>query len=403
MKAMLKLFFIFLTATSLLASKSNDSYEFQAKILKDLDIDPSFMNSHYYKDMKRSIKPSQIDAFTKIVKQGYRYIPTLKANIKDAGIPDSFLYLAMIESGFSNHVVSSAKAVGMWQFMEKTARIHGLKIDKYVDERRDPIASTRAASTYLKGLKSQFGKWYLAVMAYNCGEGRLQKGIKMAGSTEISVLLDPTKGYLPEETRKFVMKIIRASIIANSSEFAMSRDASLIRSNGGLKLIRVKVPGGTHLSQVGDSIGIGVKKLREDNSHLNFVFTPPMAGEYYVYIPESTKGLFEQNFKPFNGKNNFYTYSVKKGDTLLTIAKQEGVSHRAIKDYNELKTNFVAVNQKLIIPSSDKNKIKNYVVKNGDTLVVLSERFNVSQKEIAEANSIAMSETLKVGDSIVIP
>ncbi|KEA46239.1 lytic transglycosylase domain-containing protein [Campylobacter mucosalis] len=403
MKAILKIFLIFACAVSLFAGPAENSHDFQAKILKELDIDLKFMNTSYYKDMKNSIKTNQINAFSKILKDGYRYVPVLKAHINESGIPGSFLYLAMIESGFSNHIVSSAKAVGMWQFMEKTARLHGLKINKYVDERRDPIASTKAATTYLKGLKSQFGKWYLAIMAYNCGEGRLQKGITMAGTDDIAVLLDPSKNYLPKETRNFIIKILRASFIAKDSEFLLSKDAKMLQSMNGLKLTKVSVPGGTNLIQVADSIGVGVTRLKEDNSHLKFIFTPPTSKNYYVYIPESKKELFEQNFKPFAGKNNFYTYTVKKGDTLLGIAKKEGISHRAIKEYNELKTNLVAVNQKLIIPDSAKNKIQNYVVKTGDTLATLSKKFNVDAKDIAEANSIARSDVLKVGVNIVIP
>ncbi|CAD7286432.1 lytic transglycosylase domain-containing protein [Campylobacter suis] len=404
MKAISKIFLILSACASFMfAGVAENSYEFQAKTLKDLDIDLSFMKTSYYQNMKKSIQTNQIRAFSNIIKQGYNYIPNLKASIKEAGVPDSILYLAMIESGFSNHVVSSAKAVGMWQFMEKTARIHGLKIDKYVDERRDPIASTKAASTYLKDLKGQFGKWYLALMAYNCGEGRMRKGIKMAGTDDLATLLNPSKNYLPAETRNFIIKILRASFIAKDSEFLMSKDAKLLRSSGGLKLAKVEVPGGTTLMQVGDSIGIGVAKLKSDNAHLNFVFTPPTVKKYYIYIPETKTELFAQNFKPFTGKNNFYTYTVKKGDTLLGIAKKEGVSHRAIKDYNELKTNKVVINQKIIIPSSSKNKFQTYTVQNGDTLAILSKKFNVEHKDLADANSLAMSSVLTVGDNIVIP
>ncbi|MCR4941652.1 MAG: transglycosylase SLT domain-containing protein [Campylobacter sp.] len=403
MKAILKLFLIFSCMVSLYAAPAEESEAFQIKTLKDLDIGKSFMKSSYYKEMKKSIKSSQIEAFTKIYKEGYRYIPTLVSNIKKAGIPEHFLYLAMTESGFSNHVVSNANAVGMWQFMEKTAKIHGLKINKYVDERRDPIAATRAAGKYLKGLKNKFGKWYLAVMAYNCGEGRLNKAIRQAKSSDIEVLLDPKKAYLPAETRKFVMKILRASFIAKDSEFLMSRDTKRLQGISKLKFAKVNVPGGTNLKEVADSIGLSVKKLKSDNAHLKYVFTPPTYKKYYIYIPENKQVLFNENFKPFTGKNYFKTYTVKKGDTLLAIAKKEGISHRAIKDYNELKTNLVAVDQKLIIPVSSKNKLKTYTIQNGDTIAVLSKKFDVPAKDIAAANSFAKNEVLKVGADIVIP
>lgn len=403
MKAMLKLFFIIIGATALFAAApEKDSYDAGVKILKELDIDPSFIKTPYYASMKKGITNGQIRTFTDALKGGYMYIPMIKSNIKTSGIPDSFFYLAMIESGFATHVTSNAKAVGIWQFMEKTARIHGLKIDEYVDERRDPVESTRAAATYLKGLKNKFGKWYLAVFAYNCGDGCVSKAIQKAGTDDLATLIDPNKKFLPPETRNFIVKILRAAYIAKDADALMARESSLININGGLKLTKIEIPGGTNLVQIGDSIGLSVKKMKSNNPHLKFVFTPPNTKNYYVYIPENKKELFTENFKPVIAKNNFYTYVVKKGDTLFSIAKQTGISHRAIKDYNELTANYVAYNQKLIIPASKSNETQNYVVQAGDTLASVSKKFNVKAKDIKEANSLANSN-LSVGANIVIP
>ena len=403
MKAILKIFLIFACSLSLFASApERDPYEAQAKILKELDIDTSFMKTSYYANMRKGIQSSQVRTFTDALKSGYMYIPMIKTQIKASGVPDSFFYLAMIESGFSNHTVSNAKATGMWQFMEKTAKLHGLKVGEYVDERKDPVESTKAATMYLRSLKNQFGKWYLAALAYNCGDGCLSKAIQKAGTDDLATLIDPEKKYLPPETRKFIIKILRAAYIAKDADFIVSKDSSLLNVSGGLKLTKVEVPGGTNLVQIGDSIGLGTKKMKDNNPHLKFVFTPPTLKNYYVYIPENKKKLFTENFKPFNGKNNFYTYTVKKGDTLLAISKKTGISHRAIKSYNELKTNAVAYNQKLIIPSSNHNKIQNYTIQNGDTLATLSKKFKVDEKDIKEANSLA-SSNLSVGAKIVIP
>lgn len=403
MKAMLKLFLIVALALAAFANtRDNDSYEAQVRILKELDIDPSFMKTSYYAQMKKGIKPAQIRTFTDALRSGYMYIPMIKTHIKASKIPDSFFYLAMIESGFSNNAVSGVKAVGIWQFMPKTAMLHGLAINEYVDERKDPVEATKAATNYLKGLKNQFGKWYLAAMAYNCGDGCLNKAIKQAGTSDLAALLDPSKKYLPAETRNFIIKILRAAYIAKDADYLLAKDSSLLNTNGGLKLTKVLIPGGTNLAQVGDSIGLGVKKMKANNPHLKFVFTPPNAKSYYVYIPENKKQLFSENFKPNTGKNNFYTYTVKRGDTLFGIAKKTGISHRAIKDYNELKTNSVAINQKLIIPASSDNKPQNYTIQNGDTLASVAKKFNVAQKDIKDANSLA-SSNLSVGANIVIP
>ena len=170
-------------------------------------------------DEGKACKDSQIRTFTDALKNGYMYIPMVKEQIKKSGVPESFFYLAMIESGFSNHTVSNAKATGMWQFMEQTAKLHGLKVGQYVDERKDPVESTIAATTYLRTLKGQFGKWYLAAMAYNCGDGALRKAIQKAGTDDLVTLLDSEKKYLPAETRNFILKILRAAYIAKDADF----------------------------------------------------------------------------------------------------------------------------------------------------------------------------------------
>ncbi|MCD8213903.1 MAG: lytic transglycosylase domain-containing protein [Campylobacter sp.] len=276
MKAVLKVFLFFACSVMLFANApEKDSYEAQAKILKELDIDTSFMKTSYYVDMRKSIKSAQIQTFTDSLKSGYMYIPMIRTQIKDSGVPESFFYLAMIESGFSNHTVSKAKATGIWQFMEKTAKLHGLKVGQYVDERKDPVESTKAATTYLRTLKNQFGKWYLAALAYNCGDGCLSRAIQKAGTDDLATLIDPNKKYLPPETRKFVIKILRAAYIAKDADFFISKDSSLLSMNGGLKLVKVEVPGGTNLTKIGDSRGLSVKRMKRYSPHLKFVFRPP--------------------------------------------------------------------------------------------------------------------------------
>ena len=157
------------------SATGSDSEQTQKMILKEFDIDAKFMKSSHYNDIKKSIKDSKRKEFADTIRNGHKHIPMLQKIIEDSGIPESFLYLAMTESGFSNHIVSSKKAIGIWQFMESTARLYGLRVDKYADERKDPMAATAAATKYLQSLKNDFGKWYLAMMAYNCGYARLRE------------------------------------------------------------------------------------------------------------------------------------------------------------------------------------------------------------------------------------
>ncbi|MGB2552413.1 transglycosylase SLT domain-containing protein [Campylobacter sp. MOP51] len=379
------------------ASTANkDHIEIQKKILKEFDIDAKFMKNPHYSSIKNSIKDSKKKEFIKTLKNGHRYIPTLQKIIKDSGIPESFLYLAMIESGFSNNVVSSKSAIGIWQFMAPTARLYGLRVDNYTDERKDPIAATIAATKYLQSLKDEFGKWYLAMMAYNCGNTKLRSAIKKAGTDDLATLLDANKGYIPKETRNFVKKILTVAHIANDKNFLSSKDAELITNAKGMEIEKIKVPGGTTLMEVGDSIGLSLKRMKEYNSHLKFVYTPPVDKPYYMYIPKNKKEMFDNNFEVAKNRK-FEIYTVGKNETLLAIAEKTGVSHKIIKEYNALASNEIKPNQKLVIPSDqDVNYLAEYIVKSGDTLSEVAKKFDVAFEDLKDANSL-MSSNSSIG------
>ena len=360
-------------------------------VLKEFDIDAKLVNNSHFTEIKNNIRHSKKKEFIETVKSGYNHIPALQKIIKDSGVPESFLYLAMIESGFSNHVVSNVNAVGIWQFMAPTAKLYGLRIDKYADERKDPIAATIAATKYLTQLKKDFGKWYLAMMAYNCGSGRLKSAIKKAGTDDITILLDSKRALIPPETRKFVKKILTVSYIAQDKEFLETKDALLISNPKGMETAKIKVPGGTTLMEVGDSIGISLKRMKELNTHLKFVYTPPTNTPYYLYIPKNKEDMFKLNFVASDDRK-FDFYTVKENENLLSIAEKIGVSHKIIKEYNALASNDVQLNQKLVIPTEKNvNFLAEYMAKSGDTLNEISAKFDVAFADLQEANSIISS------------
>lgn len=368
---------------------SKDSIELQKSILKEFDIDVKFMKNSQYAFIKNSIHENKKKEFVKAVKEGYRHIPTLQKIIKDSGVPSSFLYLAMVESGFSNKVVSSKSAIGIWQFMPVTARNHGLRIDGYVDERLDPEASTIAATNYLKDLKKEFGKWYLAIMAYNCGAGKMRSAIRKAGTDDLGVLIDANKNYLPLETRNFIRKIIAASYISNDKNIA----PLINKYTSGIELVKVEVPGGTTLMEVGDSIGLSLKRMRDYNSHLKFVYTPPLDDSYYLYIPKNKQDVFGDNFEALQDRK-FEIYKVKKGETIFDIAQYAGIHHKVIKEYNNLASNDVKADQSIVIPSKKSvNYIAEYIVKSGDSLPEVSKKFDIGLKDIKDANALVSSNS----------
>ena len=153
------------------------------------------------------------------LEKGTRYEPMIRAKMKAGGLPEDMYYLALIESGFDNNAYSRAAAVGMWQFMTSTARGMGLRVDWWVDERRDPVKSTRAAVRFIRGMRDQFGSLYLAAAAYNGGPGRVSRGLaryaddlgNTKGDDAFFVLAE--KDYLHAETREYVPQLIAAALI----------------------------------------------------------------------------------------------------------------------------------------------------------------------------------------------
>jgi membrane-bound lytic murein transglycosylase D len=156
--------------------------------------------------------------FNNYLERSGAYIPMMRAILKKYGLPQDLVYIALIESGFNNHAHSHASAVGQWQFIGSTARHYGLRVDSWVDERRDPVKSTHAAAQYLKKMYGDYGDWYLVMAGYNAGEGRVNRAIADSGSKNFWVHADPDKKYLKAETRDYVPKYIAATIMAKMPE-----------------------------------------------------------------------------------------------------------------------------------------------------------------------------------------
>ena len=171
--------------------QSSSSY---VEVMKKFDVDPHYLKDRKFLSQFKSIstKNRQRSFFINL-EQALNFVPILREKINAADIPEEFLYLAMAESNFSPSAASHKRAKGLWQFMPATGRKYGLRVDDYVDERKDILKSTEAAINYLKDLHGMFGKWYLAAMAYNCGEGRVRWAIKQAGSDDLKVLLSTSR------------------------------------------------------------------------------------------------------------------------------------------------------------------------------------------------------------------
>ncbi len=343
----------------ILASPSpfeKSDFEKDILILRSLDIKDDFLLDDTSIFMKTKLD-KRAKYFLKSLKKGNIFIPILRNIFLKEKIPEVFLYMAMAESNFSLTAESFAKANGLWQFMPKTAKRFGLKINYFVDERRDPIKSTKSAIKYLKYLYNRFGKWYLVAIAYNCGEGRLSKAIKRAGTDDLKVLLNPNKNYIPKESRLYIRRIITLSQLANNYNFLIKHSMEYLLNQGSTKTLKVVyLWGSTSLSDVAKSLNFDLKELMRYNKHIKLYKTPPIKGKYAIYIPYNRYNRVAYNYNESKLDKKFIIHTVSNGDTLKDIAKKYRVDYKKIKDFNDIKDNILSINQKIIIPIDKKEK-----------------------------------------------
>lgn len=218
--------------------------------------------------------------FHRWLERSARYIPKITPTLQNIGLPKDLAYLAMIESGFSSQAVSSAAAVGYWQFIKPTAKRYGLQIEWWLDERRDIVKSTVAAAAYLNDLYKMFDSWYLAAAAYNMGEGRVKKLIKKY-QTKNYWVLSRQKDF-PTETEQYIPKLLAALLISKSPSLYGFKDLKL---QDPMDYDYFNVPGGTDLDNLSYYIGADKQLVKRLNPELIKGFVPQFITSHRIRIP----------------------------------------------------------------------------------------------------------------------
>jgi membrane-bound lytic murein transglycosylase D len=232
----------------------------------------------------RAFSNGQKAVFAVYLSRSGRYLAMMRRIFRERGLPQDLVYLALIESGFNPWARSPAAAVGPWQFIEGTARRYGLKVNDWVDERRDPEKATRAAASYLQDLFRQFGCWYLAAAGYNAGEQRVEGALLRNDEDTFWALA--RKGLLPRETCQYVPQFIAAALIAkNPSKYGFDQ----VAYQRPFACEQVRVPGGTDLRRFAQVLEIDYQDLRELNPELKRDQTPREAQGYLLKIPKEKK------------------------------------------------------------------------------------------------------------------
>lgn len=224
--------------------------------------------------------------FREYLERATRYLPFIQTELRKAQMPTDLGYMVMIESGFSTNAVSSADAVGPWQFIESTGNHYGLNKNWWLDERRDFRKATLAAIRYLRDLYKEFGSWYLVAASYNMGQNGLRRQIQKHKTRDYWTLIK--KKALPRETQEYVPKILAAMLISKAPNLYGFRD---LERRHPLDYEVISVPGGTDLGLMADHLGVTRKALRDLNSELLLGYVPKQVDRHYIRVPKGATTL----------------------------------------------------------------------------------------------------------------
>ena len=298
------------------------------------------------------------------------YMPIFEEAFRKYGLPLELKYMAIIESALNPVAVSRVGATGMWQFMHNTARNYGLRIDSYIDDRMDPVASVDAAARYLRDAYRIFGDWSLAISSYNCGSGNVNKAIKRAGRRDFWSIYP----YLPRETRGYVPAMVGAMYAVNyAKEYGLEPAPVQMPAHIDTFMINRNL----HFRQISEVLGVPIDDLRDLNPQYYKDIVPGNQGEQILRLPFNYSNAFldsqdtiykykaaemfsgsiddgrnarpaaTSSRKPASGGGQWVYYKVKRGDNLGKIAARNHTTVKNIKSWNGLRSDRIREGQRL--------------------------------------------------------
>ncbi len=359
------------------------------------------------------------------ISRGTRYESMIRAKMRANGMPEDLFYLALIESGYDPNAYSKAAAVGMWQFMTATGRGVGLRIDWWMDERRDPARSTDAAILFLQSLQKQFGSLYLAAAAYNGGPGRVARGLTRfaeeigdaEGDDKFFALAE--QDYLHSETKNYVPQLIAAALVAKDPEkFGLN-----IEQQPEYAYDSVLVEAGTSLGAVARAANIPIEQISDLNPAILRGATPPDKSVWLrVPMGLGDSAAVAYGLLPAEERAAWTTVTPKKGESITALAKRHDVSRTEITAFNPglrtLKSGAISAGQKVRVPRRDAllaarsvpdPVIERYggtsagvhVVKSGESLSVIGRKYGLSTTRLKSLNGLR-SDRIRAGQALVV-
>ncbi len=352
-----------------------------------------------------------------------RYGHLIRSRLAAAGLPADLINLALIESGFSPTATSSAGAVGIWQFMPGTARLEGLEISTYIDERRDPVRATEAAVRHLRSLYRQFGSWYLAAAAYNSGSGRVERTLSAVagGARGEDSLFWSIENALPSETRGYVPQLIAAAILSRYPDrYGLATPPPAPQDYD-----TVRVDEATDLPVIARATDTSGEEIRALNPRFVLGVTPP-GRSVAVRVPAGTAEFFATALAriPSEARVHDLEYTVRRGDTAPAIANRYGVRLAALRGANHLErgrrlprgrhlliplapaTVTAALDREAVRtasarhPASGAGRKGGYTVRTGDTLWGIAHRHGTTVARLRDWNDLSDDAVIHPGDRL---
>jgi membrane-bound lytic murein transglycosylase D len=318
-----------------------------------------------------------------------RYHEMIARVLHEEGVPQDLIYLAQAESAFQPLALSRAGARGMWQFVAYRGQQYGLRRTWWIDERQDPEKATRAAAQHLRDLYGLFGDWYLAMAAYNCGPGNVQKGIERTGYADFWELY--RRNVLPKETKNYVPIILALTLIAKDA----ARYGIYVDPEVPVATDIVKPGRAIDLRLVAETIDVDAETLRGLNPSLLRLATPDDSA-FELHLPAGTSERFSAEIAdiPADKWVSWRRHRVEVGETLTSIAKKYHVTPAAIGSANSLQARAaLEPGEKLIIPATSpqaeaKRHLVSYRVRKGDTFLGIADRFSVDSDDLKKWNRL---------------
>lgn len=358
-----------------------------------------------------------------------RYLPMMKNVLRENGLPEDLVYIALIESGFSPRAHSKANAVGYWQFIRGTGKRFGLQIDTFTDERRDPVLSTRAAAEYFKALHNLLGSWHLAMASYNVGENRVKRAVAKYGTKDLWTLIKKRRA-LPAETRNYVPKFIAAAMIAkNPAQYGFTD----IQYEDPLSYDTVALQSPISIQKLASNLNVEVDELKLLNPKFRTDFVPIARGtETVVRIPvgRASDALAALSMsvttQPKILQAEYYFYRVRRGDNLSTIARKHRTTVSNLRRLNDLSNRtLLRVGRSIKVPDNGGDGIKLiteedargpsgatavpavdvregsfHTVRRGENLSVIARRYGLSINDLLKFNKLGSRSVIRKGQRL---